>query len=417
MLLKIEFFETKKEIIIYSSIILLIFLFNLYLEYNKYSRIKTHGYKTIARVDNIYFHPHKTILKLTSKDHFTFYTRAKNITNKALNHYVTVKLYAKYLTFLSFLKTSYIPSYILKVDHQDNFKSKIVRFIKKQHTSSVATEIYEAIFLAQPVSHKTRVKVNKIGVSHLIAISGFHITFLFTCIYAIFFFIYRVLLKNYFLTRHKDRDMTLVIFLLLLVYLYLLNFTPATVRAFAMMILSFFMFDRFIEIFSFTNLALVVSLIIAFDVQMLFSLSFFLSISGVFIIFVFLKHFKNFNSIVEILLFNPFIYILITPITLYFFHNLYITQLLSIPLSLLFFVFYPLTIILHLFNYGNLLDPLLLKLLSVNATKIVVYEPLWYLLTYIIALIISARYKLLLYFLVILNILLLTFYFIRGLLW
>jgi competence protein ComEC len=133
-----------------------------------------------------------------------------------------------------------------------------------------------------------------------------------------------------------------------------------------MLIFGLIMLRNNIKILSFETLLWVVLTIIAFFPNLLFSLSLWFSVAGVFYIFLFLHYFKNLNKYVQILLFNFWIYLAMNPIVHFFFPITSYEQLLSPILTLLFTIFYPLALVLHLLSLGDLFDPVLKTILSLD---------------------------------------------------
>ena len=76
------------------------------------------------------------------------------------------------------------------MDYKESVRNKIFDFIQNQHESSFGKELFLALFIAEPISKELREKVSMWGISHLIAISGYHLSFLFLISYFIFSKIY-----------------------------------------------------------------------------------------------------------------------------------------------------------------------------------------------------------------------------------
>jgi competence protein ComEC len=98
---------------------------------------------------------------------------------------------------------------------------------------------------------------------------------------------------------------------------------------------------------------------------LLVSLSFWLSVAGVFYIFLLLQYFMSANKWLMSLVVIPLgIFILMLPVVHGIFGMTSVYQLSSPLLSLLFVPFYPLVMGLHLFGWGASLDTVLLGLFS-----------------------------------------------------
>jgi len=133
-----------------------------------------------------------------------------------------------------------------------------------------------------------------------------------------------------------------------------------------------------VELLSFTFLSAIVFMLVALFPSLLVSLSFGLSVAGVFYIFLLLQYTKKFKAWIISLLFIPVgIFMFMLPVVHGIFPVTSGYQLLSPLLSLLFIPFYPLVMILHLLGVGNLLDSGLLWLFELPKTSVDYFLPLW----------------------------------------
>ena len=119
-----------------------------------------------------------------------------------------------------------------------------------------------------------------------------------------------------------------------------------------------------IKVLSYQTLLLTLLFIVSLFPQYIFSISLWFSISGVFYIFLYLQYFKNLPKIYNILFFNFWIYFAFNPIVHYFFSDTTYEQLISPFLTLIFSIFYPVELFLHIIDYGHLFDNYLLELLN-----------------------------------------------------
>ncbi len=239
-------------------------------------------------------------------------------------------------------------------------------------------------FFASALDAGIREKVAGLGISHLIALSGFHLTILWGLIYGLLLLVYRPLQQRYFPYRYSLVDVGATTLLILAVYLWLADFPPSLIRAYAMVIAGWVMIIAGIELLSFTFLFSIIAFLLALFPYLVASLSFGLSISGVFMIFLILKYTDDWNKHVVGYMVMPLgIFILMQPIVHGIFGMTSLYQLLSPILSLLFIPFYPLVIELHLTGYGYLFDNGLHWLFNLHGVQ---YERLlpWYLVwTYV----------------------------------
>ena len=207
-------------------------------------------------------------------------------------------------------------------------------------------------------------------VFHLVAISGFHLGVLSALLFFLFKYPYKFFQNRYFPYRSYKRDSFVAISLVLLSYLLFLDSPPSLLRAFAMLIIGFILYDRGIKIISMLTLLLTVVLLISFFPRLFLSIGFWLSVSGVFYIFLFLIHFKELSKVWQFVLIPFWVYLLMLPYSIIIFGNFSIYHPLSILWTSIFTLFYPLSICLHLINQGDLLDRTLQSLLRLNTGEI-----------------------------------------------
>ncbi len=234
------------------------------------------------------------------------------------------------------------------------------------------------------------------GISHLVAISGFHLGFLVLFFYFLVKPIYQFFQTKLFPYRNRKFDLSIIAIVLLYLYLLLIEFTPSFLRSFAMFLFGLFLYFRAIKIVSFLNLLIVTLFLIALFPKLLLSLSLFLSVAGVFYIFLFLHHFPNFSKIKTVIFLNIFLFISMLIYSVYFFKIIAISQLLSPIITIAFSIFYPVELFLHFFNIGGTLD-FTLDFLKTKFETVSVEIPLYIFLSYIFLSIISIFHKYIFY--------------------
>jgi competence protein ComEC len=216
-----------------------------------------------------------------------------------------------------------------------------------------------ALFLATPLTHLLYERFSTLGISHLFAISGFHLGILSGVIYFILQLLYSQLHSNYFPYRSLPNDLFLATSIVLLGYVFFLEYPPSLVRAYALMVVGFILYTRGIQVIAMQNLAVAVMIILVFFPTLLFSLGFWLSVAGVFYIMLFFIHFQNLSPKQQLFIIPFWVYIMMLPITLYIFGNFSLWHPFSIGISIIFTLFYPVSILLHLIGMGNIFDPIL----------------------------------------------------------
>jgi len=387
---KPKFFETEKSFIWTATVLLLFLFIRLFFEYLSYREFTSKPfYFTHANILNAYEKTKNgkqyTVLKLRSDEGFTFYTTSH--TKEDLAHKrVRLQIFPnKGISFKDYLGMFYVKSRIKNAeDLPSTFKDELLEKVALQHEDPSLQSFYNAIFFATPVDKALREKITLLGASHLVALSGFHLGILWGLIYGLLLILYKPVQQKFFPYRHALFDVGLIVIIVLAVYLWFVDFPPSLVRSYAMVLAGWIMLLLGIELLSFTFLTTILLTLVVMFPSLLVSLSFWLSIAGVFYIFLLLQYSKEYNKWVISLLFIPFgIAILMLPVVHYIFGVTSSYQLLSPLLSLLFIPFYPLIMFVHLINFGAVLDVSLLWLFSLPSESTDNILPLWLMLLYI----------------------------------
>ncbi|OCX42444.1 competence protein [Campylobacter ornithocola] len=367
MSLKFSIKDSYREFLILLLCFLTIFSLNLIYEYKKYQNFKLT--KHLLLKDNIILSSYEKtnkkgkkyqVLKLKNSD-FVFYTTSFKNLNLSKNDVINLRIITKNINFKDYLsKSFYVPSYDFNKTKIQK-ENTLVEYFLSQHQNEKIKEFYGALFFAKNVSSELRNDINFYNIAHLIAISGYHLGLLFSFCFLIFTPLYAFFHKRYFPYRSLKLDISIFAFLLLILYIFLIDFSPSYTRALLMSLFAFYLFSKNIKILSFKFLFLSIAFCISIFPKLLFSVGFLFSILGVFYIYLYLHHFKDqFSNFTHVFLLNIWTFLAMIIPVLYFFPLLSFQQFLAIPLSLAFVVFYPLVLILHIFSYGNLLDLLLI---------------------------------------------------------
>ncbi len=377
--------KNKTQWLYIISALAIIFLFNVFYEYTKFQDFKEDEvYVTNAKILNIYPKNTYQVLKLQTSN-FTVFTSDKINHKLNIQDDINIYLTTQKVTFWQFLKGFYTTSFnIQKLQQVPSLIKTLSTSVNNQHQNDNISSLFNALFFAIPINKELRQTCANFGVSHLVAISGFHLGILSFIIYWILYFPYSKVQNRYFPYRNKKFDLLLITSVLLFFYLLFTNMVPSLLRAFVMFIFGIFFLRSNIKIFSFGTLALVVMFIIALFPKLLFSLSLWFSVAGVFYIFLFIQYFKDMNKIVAFLLFNIWIYLAINPITHYFFSTTSLAQLYSPLFTIGFTIFYPLELFLHFIGYGGLLDSFIELWLNIKLNTKEILTPTWVFISYIV---------------------------------
>ena len=364
-------------------------LVRLFIEYQSYqSFISKPFYYTHAKVINAYEKSkgkkHYQVLKVRSDDGFTFYT-----TNYSKEDFYHKRLRLQIfpnenISFSDYLGTFYVKS---KIKNQEllpqTFKDNLLKKVASEHQDISLQSFYNAIFFATPLEKELREKISMLGVSHLVALSGFHLGILWGLVYGLLLLLYRPLQQHFFPYRHTLFDVGLVAIVILGAYLWFVDFPPSLVRSYAMVLVGWIVLLLGMELLSFTFLTTIVLILVVLFPSLLVSLSFGLSVAGVFYIFLLLQYSKGVKSWMISLVFIPIgIFVLMLPIVHSVFGVTSNYQLLSPLLSLLFVPFYPVAMILHLLGFGYVFDTVLSGLFNLPQESTEVLLPICMMLGY-----------------------------------
>jgi len=358
--------KPNKNLLLFIGVLFLIFLINISIEYTKYQElVYEEVYETQVEIINIYEKEKVDILKLKNTN-FIFFTKVPKNSDLNKLDLLQIGFLTNRIDFFDYLKGFYTKTiYFDKVKRDATFKDKIIKKISSNHQDHKINEVFHALFLAIPVSKELRDTFANYGISHLIALSGFHLSVLSFLIYWIFYYPFNFFHKRYFPYRNKKYDLLLITLGVLLLYLLLTGIVASLLRAFIMLSLGIFLLRSNIKLISFTNLLLTFLIIMALFHKYIFSLSLWFSLSGVFYIFLYIKYFNELKSmIIKLLLFNFWIYFAMNPIVHYFFTTTTYEQLYSPFITIAFTLFYPIELFAHIFGFAGFSDSYLKMFLS-----------------------------------------------------
>ncbi|BAW63452.1 ComEC/Rec2 family competence protein [Helicobacter pylori] len=396
-----ELLTTPKEYLLCGVILSLLLVLNLYLEYLNYQKLDF-SKPTSLNAQILLQYPktkdQKTyfVLKLQSKG-MIFYATIKEPLKNLQYRYAQFFGKIKPCSFLESLRSCFFQTYSFSLMRKQDFKSHWRRFIDSAHLSALVGNLYRALFIGDSLNKDLRDRANALGINHLLAISGFHLGILSASVYFLFSLFYTSLQKRYFPYRNAFYDIGVLVWVFLLGYLLLLDFLPSFFRAFLMGLLGFLACFFGVRLLSFKLLILACCIAIALLPKLLFSVGFLLSVCGVWYIFLFLKHtqafFKTSSFLArsfQVISLSALVFLNMLIIAHAFFPMFSPYQLFSIPLGLIFIVFFPLSLLLHAVGLGSLLDSILNMPLTIPTIS--VFSPLWLLGVHLFLTILSARF-------------------------
>ena len=275
-----------------------------------------------------------------------------------------------------------------------NLKQNAINFITSQHVNPKMEELYSALYFATPISRELRANVTNWGIAHIIAISGFHLGIIFGICFFIFKPVYKFFQKRYFPYRSVNFDISIFVFILMSFYLLVLDFTPSFLRSLAMAFVGFFLLMRNFKIINFATLFITIAFLIALFPHLAFSIGFYFSCMGVLFIFIYVKHFKDkFSPFLHLIFFNLFVWLSMNIPVYYFFATLTPLQISVVPISYAFIIFYPLSVVLHIFGVGYIFDEYLLNFLEFSLSVYKTQIPLWLFITANLCAILAIKFK------------------------
>ncbi|EDM24325.1 ComEC/Rec2 family competence protein [Caminibacter mediatlanticus] len=333
-------------------IFVLILILKLQLSFLSYLNFLGNGYKIVdARVITQYKKKNYYVLKLKNKE-VTFYTTSRDDLKNLLNEKLTLTLITKNISFLDYLTTFYAPSFNLKLNPISFIEEKI----ESQHKYKKISNLYKALYLGEAIDYKTRKELSTLGISYLFALSGLHLGFISLILFLIFSPIYKFF-QRYFPYRNRFFDLGILILVVEFLYLYLTSFPPSLIRAYVMEVILFLFAIRLQNIFSLKVLFLTILFSFLIFFTKIFSIGFLLSILGVFYIYLFFRYFRP--TFLNGILLSFYMFLVMFIISHSFFGNFNIYQLFSPFINLIFTIFYPISIFMHIIGFGGIFDEII----------------------------------------------------------
>lgn len=375
----------KSKQIVTIFILFFALLINIILEYSKYLEfIDEEVFETKVEVLNIYQKDDFDILKLKSSN-FEFFTNMPK--NEEIKRFdlLNILIVSRNIDFIDYLKGFYTKTiYFDELQKEQTSKDKIIKNIENNHQDEKIIELFNALFLAVPVSKELRDVITAYGIAHVVALSGFHLVVLSFVIYWLLYFPYKFFQDRYFPYRNRKLDILLITTAILFYYLILTDIVPSLLRAFVMFCLGIYLLRSNIKILSYMTLFYTFLIVIAFYPKYIFSIGFWFSIFAVFYIYLFIQYFKNYNKWLLYIFFNIWMFLIFNPIVHYFFPQTSYEQFYSIPITIFFNFFYPAEIFAHIFGFSNYFDEYLKIFIEHKIYVYEVFTPLYFYILYLL---------------------------------
>lgn len=369
----VPLFGSFRETTVFAAVMAFIFIGSLALEYHRYRDLTRFDDAEVnATVLNQYVKQkgsrHYHVLKLRLGSGALFYMTGSMRLRDLKGYTVRVWIRTGEMTYLEYLKGFYARGYVKAMAPEPEGRYAFSDAVASQHSDAKAGELFGALFAATPVSYDTRQRLSALGISHLLAISGFHMGALSLILFWLLRYPYRFAQSRWFPWRHGRRDLFVAAAFVLIGYASFLGGVPSVLRALAMMLIGFFLYDRGIRVLNLQTLLIALTILLAFWPRLLFSVGFWLSAAGVFYIFLFLRAFNGRKKVFHFVGLHVWVYVMMLPWGLYLFESFSLLHPISIVWTMAFVLFYPTVLLAHLIGEGSLLDPLLLALLQSGDT-------------------------------------------------
>lgn len=299
------------------------------------------------------------VLKLQTEEGAKFYITSKSPLKELVGYKSKVWVNTKYIGFFEYIKGFVAKGAIISVSRSKANTFQLGDELRAIHKDQEVSQVYGALFFALPLSSTLQERFSMLGVSHLLAISGFHLGVLSFILFTLLRFPYVQMQKYFFPYRHRNRDLFFIVALILGAYLLFLGDVASLLRAYAMLLVGYVLHDRGMKIVSMQTLFVTLVLLLSLWPRLFFAMGFWLSVGGVYFIFLYLRYFSELSKFITFIAVPVWVYVMMTPISLVLFGNYSLYHPLSIIWSILFTLFYPLALFLHLLGYGDSIDNIL----------------------------------------------------------
>lgn len=299
------------------------------------------------------------VLKLETQEGLGFYTTGPQALRQLTGYRLQLRIRTSRLDFTGYLKGSFLYSDIVKVYPERAVRTRLADGIAEAHSDQREGMVYAALFTASPMSRELRQDLAALGVSHLLAISGFHLGVISFVLYLLSRPVAVLFQSRYVPYFHRNRMLFLIVASVLMTYLVFLEFVPSLLRAFTMMVVGYLFYDRGLKVLSIQTLATAVILLLALWPRLFFSIGLWLSVGGVYFILLFLHYCSSWNKAAQFVGIHVWVYLMMLPLSLWLFGIYSPMHPLSIVWSMAFLIFYPAALLAHVIGLEGLLDGIL----------------------------------------------------------
>lgn len=385
----VPLFVSFKEAALFCGLLVALFLFSAGWEYKNYKLLSRFDEVVVqATVTKQYLKENEkkvyNVLKLRMDQGATFYMTGSAALRKLTGYPVRARIRTAKVTFPQYLFGFFAPGYVEAMAPCRQPKYRLADVIMNQHTDPKIGGLFAALFTATPIDVDVRDRLSALGISHLLAISGFHIGLLSVLLYGVLKLPYGWFQSRFFPWRNGRRDLSVLAAFLMLGYVLFLEMTPSVMRAYAMMLVGFILYDRGIKVVSIQTLFIASAILIALWPRLMGSIGFWLSVAGVLYILLFLRQYGHLGKKVVWTGIHVWVYLMMLPLSLALFGTFSAAHPLSILLTMLFVLFYPMALLLHLLGWGSWLDGVMQALLEYPLETLHVAPVKWAVILWIV---------------------------------
>ena len=154
------------------------------------------------------------VLKLQTEEGAMFYITSKSPLKEIVGYKSKVWVKTKYIGFLEYFKGFATKGAVISISRHKAKIFELGNALDTIHKNREVSQIYGALFFALPLSTALQNRFSMLGVSHLLAISGFHLGVLSFILFALLRipytqvqkYFYEIFLENprYFFVSHED---------------------------------------------------------------------------------------------------------------------------------------------------------------------------------------------------------------------
>ncbi len=396
------FWKLDSKAVIFWAIVLAILSANIGYSYFSFAKLKEFDYATL----NAKLISSKELKSKDGTPYFSLLFRAPQMDFRSYyttnmrqyeGYYFDVSIKTANLSFIDLFKAPRLKiEKIYNTGSFDKIQQSFKNFIASQHTEQKASEIYLNLFLNSEVSPEIDNFISCYGLGAFFAISGLNVALLLAFIFFVFTSPFRVLQERYCPYVNREFWILFLSFGVLFFYAYLTDFTPSFIRAVIASVILFFFALKGESILGYKTLFLTTIVCLAVFPSFLFSIGFWLSFYGVFLIYLFLANNTIKSKALIYVALSSWLFVAMLPVIHYIFAIFTKAHLLNSIFSAAFDLFYPISLTAHLVGFGWVFDDFVLR--AVDSSKELTREefltPTWFFVVYIALSFASARLKL-----------------------